>query len=71
MRGGTQSSQRTSSARVVDEAAAQQMADMLLAAMSGEVVARALLDAGAVPAVTRDGIKARAHAFFEAALRSS
>jgi AcrR family transcriptional regulator len=48
-------------ARVADGAAAEQLADMLLATMSGEVVTRALSNA---QAGGPEGIKEKAHAFF-------
>jgi len=47
--------------------AAEQLADMLLATMSGEIVTRALASGGADGA---EGIKARAHAFFATVLRT-
>lgn len=54
-------------ARVAEGAAAEQVADMLLATMAGEIVLRALANA---EAGGPEGIKARAHAFFRTVARA-
>lgn len=56
-----------SRARVAEGVAAEQLADMLLATMAGEIVVRAMTNE---ESGGPEGIKARAHAFFRTVARS-